>query len=345
MIARMCPALLLLLASCGEEPGPAAPAPPQGNGAKPEAPKLPGEEDLDGATEILVKDPTYAERRRRDEYVQDEKLPSGSIRGLCAVTPPKGVVQAPPEKLLDVALAEPEVGELDYYRNLKLKTRGGEGWLGDRVNRSGQFGVTGAVLTLRGIRKGKRPAMVRPSYLVKAGRITTSWGSNSWGPFSFAPPGERANIGTYDGYPCRIVFTQPSSRRRLGEGEVSSFDKDTIKPLGGGGQHFTARPKMAQSPPLVETGMVEITCARHPWQKGWLCVWDSPYAGVVSGHHDPEQAGKFTMDGIPAGRHVLEVWHPDYEPVARSVEVEIRENETTELKIEFHWPKASGDGR
>jgi hypothetical protein len=208
------------------------------------------------------------------------------------------------------------------------------------VNREGKFGVHGAVITLKDVRAGRRPPLLRPSYLVKAGRITTSYGSGPWGPFSFAPPGERANIGTYDGFDCRIRFTHLGSGKRLGEDTVSPFDKDSIKPLGGGGQHFTARPKMAQSPPLVETGMVEIACARHPWQKAWLCVWDSPYAVVVPGHYDGEQAGKFTLDGIPVGKHTLEVWHPAYEPVAKSIAIEIKENETTELKIDFRWPES-----
>lgn len=331
--------VLLFVAGCGEDKPAAVPEPPKPAEKKPEAPKLPEGEDLDGATEVLVKDPTYAERRKRDDYVQDEKLPSGAIRGLCGVTPPKGTTQAPPEQLLEISLADPRPGEMDYYRNLKLKTRGVPWSMGDRTNRSGQFGVTGAVLTLRGVKKGRRPPMARPSYLVKTGRITTSWGSNPWGPFSFSPPGERANIGTYDGYSCQVVFTHLGTKSRLGEGEVSSFDKDTIKPLGGGGQHFTARPKMVQSPPLLESGMVEIACTRHPWQKAWLCVWDSPYAGVVPGHHDPEQAGKFTLDGVPVGRHTLEVWHPDLEPAARTVEVEVKENETSEIKIEFRWPE------
>ncbi len=341
---------MALVSGCGEDPKPpAAPEPPPPPGKKAEAPKLPGEEELDAATEVLVKDPTYADRRRRDDYVQDEKMPAGSLRGICVVTPPRGVTQAPAQKILELAgphaIVDAREGELDYYANLKLKTRGVPWWLGERVNRGGQFGVHGGVLTLVGVKKGRRAPMVRPSYLVKTGQVTTSWGSYPWGPFSFSPPGERANIGTYDGYSCRIVFTHLGAKRKMGEGEVSSFDKDTVKPLGGGGQHFTARPKMAQSPPLVETGMVEIACARHPWQKGWLCVWDSPYVGVVAGHHDPDQAGKFTIDGIPVGRHALEVWHPDYEPAARSAEFEIKENETTELKIEFKWPKALGDGR
>ncbi len=327
---------LLLTAGCGgEEKPPAAPPPPAEK--KPETPKLPDEEELDAATEVLVKDPTYAERRKRDDYAHDEKMPSGAIRGLCVVTPPKGTTQAPAEKPLEIALSQPREGELDYYRNLKLKTRGQAWWMGDRANRSGRFGVYGAVLTLRGVKKGRRPPMVRPSYLVKAGRITTSWGSHPWGPFSFSPPGERANIGTYDGFSCQIAFTQMASGKKLGEGEVSAFDKDTIKPLGGGGQHFTARPKMAQSPPLLESGMVEIACSRHPWQKAYLCVWDSPYACVVPGHHDPEQVGKFTLDGVPVGRHTMEVWHPTLEPVSRAVEIEVKENETSELKIDFKW--------
>lgn len=343
MVERSLAALLVFVCSCGEGRKPAAPEaaiPARGEEKKSQAPKLPGEEELDAATEILVKDPTYGERRRRDDYVQDEKIPAGALRGICIVTPPKGMGQAPPEHVLEPAIVDPQPGEIDYYKNLKLKTRGLPWWLGERVNRSGQFGVYGAVLTLRGIKKGKRAPMLRPSYLVKTGSISTSWGSNPWGPFSFSPPGERANIGTYDGFPCRIVFTRLATGKKVGEGEVSAFDKDTIKPLGGGGQHFTARPKMAQSPPLVETGMVAIACARHPWQKAYLCVWDSPYAGVVPGHSDPEQVGKFTLDGIPVGKHALEIWHPAYEAVAKTVEIEIKDNETSELKIEFKWPEA-----
>jgi len=339
---RWLPAGLVILLGCGED----RQVPQRESKAeerKAETPKLPGEEELDAATEVLVKDATYAERRRRDEYVQDEKMPSGALRGLCVVTPPKGTTQAPSEKLLDVKLVEPREGELDYFKNLKLKTRGVPWWMGERLNRGGQFGVYGAVLTIPGIKKGKRAPMLRPSYLVKNGQITTSWGTGPWGPFSFAPVGERANIGTYDGYSCLIAFTNLTSKKKMGEGEVSAFDKDTVKPLGGGGLHFTARPKMAQSPPLLESGMVEIACARHPWQRAYLCVWDSPYAGVVPGHHDPEQVGKFTLDALPAGRHTLEIWHPEVEPVAKTVEIVIKENETTELKIEFKW-KALGLG-
>lgn len=327
----------LLTTGCGEDKTPPVVEAPKPAEKKAETPKLPGEDEADAATEVLVKDETYAATRKKDDYVQDEKKPSGALRGLCVVTPPKGISQAPAEKALEIALPQAREGELDYYRNLKLKTRGQPWWMADKVNRSGQFGVAGAVLTLRGIKSGKRAPMVRPSYLVKNGNVTTSWGASPWGPFSFSPVGERANIGTYDGYSCQIVFTRLEGMKKMGEGDVSAFDKDTVKPLGGGGQHFTARPKMVQSPPLLEPGMVEISCARHAWQKGYLCVWDSPYCCVVPGHYDPDQAGKFTFDGIPAGRHTMEIWHPTLEPVSKTVEIEIKENETTELKIDFTW--------
>jgi hypothetical protein len=66
--------ILLALAGCGEEKPPAAaevPVPEK----KAETPALPGGEDAEAATEILVKDPTYGERRRRDDYERDEKRP------------------------------------------------------------------------------------------------------------------------------------------------------------------------------------------------------------------------------------------------------------------------------
>ena len=44
------------------------------------------------------------------------------------------------------------------------------------------------------------------------------------------------------------------------------------------------------------------------------------------------------MNGIPPGKHVVEVWHPEYEPIKRIYEVEILHDQVTELPVQFKVP-------
>ncbi len=346
MCFALCAVWLAIFASgCGETEKTVKAAPPADAEKKKaeDLPKIPeSEEGEAGKTEMLIKDGSYGEKRKRDDYVPDEKMSSGNLRGLCVVNVPKGTeITIPAQELISFegkyAILDPKPGEVDYYKNIKPKTP--QYWLASsKPNAAGKIGVWGAVLRARGIKAGKRGQLVRPSYLIRSGNFGASWGSYMWGNYSFGPTNERAHIGTYDSHPCRICVTNIESGKQIYEGDVSSYDAKGIKPLQGGGTEFK-KPDMGQTAPLTENGGYKLTCKRHPWQFAYLFIHDNPYVCVVPSHYDAPQVGKFAMDGLPPGKQTIEVWHPGLEPVQKLIEVEIKENETTEITIEFNPPK------
>lgn len=50
-------------------------------------------------------------------------------------------------------------------------------------------------------------------------------------------------------------------------------------------------------------GMIAAFCAQHPWTRGYIAVFESPYFAVT----DP--SGAFRLDSIPPGTYHLRVWH------------------------------------
>ena len=90
-----------------------------------------------------------------------------------------------------------------------------------------------------------------------------------------------------------------------------------------------------QTTPIKEMGLYSIQCKRHPWQKKWIFVVDNPYVAPLS---NKDRGGMFTVAGIPVGTWTAEVWHPTLEPVRKTFQIEIKEDETTELGVEFKLP-------
>lgn len=52
-----------------------------------------------------------------------------------------------------------------------------------------------------------------------------------------------------------------------------------------------------------KAGIVEIRCAYHPWERGYVLVFDHPYFAVT------EADGAFHIDSLPPGTYRLMVWH------------------------------------
>jgi hypothetical protein len=50
-------------------------------------------------------------------------------------------------------------------------------------------------------------------------------------------------------------------------------------------------------------GLVAAYCERHPWTRGYLAVFESPYFAVTDGR------GSFRLDSVPPGRYRLVAWH------------------------------------
>jgi hypothetical protein len=73
-------------------------------------------------------------------------------------------------------------------------------------------------------------------------------------------------------------------------------------------------------------GLIDVSCARHPWTHATIAVFDQPYFAVTDEH------GRFSMDSVPPGSYTLMVWRPDLaKPIARALQVSAER--TTDLTI------------
>ncbi len=62
--------------------------------------------------------------------------------------------------------------------------------------------------------------------------------------------------------------------------------------------------------------MVRVKCDIHPWMNAWIGVVEHPFFAVTG------KDGGFVIDGLPAGRVTLRVWHERF--IAEDVEVDVR---------------------
>lgn len=61
--------------------------------------------------------------------------------------------------------------------------------------------------------------------------------------------------------------------------------------------------------------MVKVKCDIHPWMSAWVGVLEHPFHAVTG----PD--GNFKIEGLPAGKYTIEVWHEKYKAVSQEVEV------------------------
>lgn len=92
--------------------------------------------------------------------------------------------------------------------------------------------------------------------------------------------------------------------------------------LGGAGGDTLARIPLTDDGQVVpnehiaaKAGMVAVTCAQHPWTRGFIAVLESPYFALT------DQSGTFRLDSIPPGKYHLRVWHERGAPVEQDVNV------------------------
>ncbi len=313
-----------LTAGCDEGTLPAPPPGPKPKTTEPAkvVPKLPDEETSDAAMKLLIKNPNADRTGDEDAYKVDARMPSGTLVGACKWASPVvrwgGVPRPDPIKLEgELAIKEPQPGEEKYYRNIGLRGR----WY--FVNNYLRTHPTGVVVMMRRIKRGRRPMLDRPTFIIREGRFRPH--------MLFAPLHDRVMFGTYDSYPTHVQVKSVTSRKVILDGVVAAFDRATIKPLGGGGTHYTARPTMLGSEAADELGPYEIRAKRHPWKRAYVIFVDNPYCVVSNGP-------KFTMRAVPVGTWDIGVWHPEFRLVQNSYRVTIKKDETTELGIMVHPP-------
>jgi uncharacterized Zn-binding protein involved in type VI secretion len=67
--------------------------------------------------------------------------------------------------------------------------------------------------------------------------------------------------------------------------------------------------------PFAAPGLVVVKDADHPWVAAYLAVFDHPYFAITAPN------GTFRIDGVPAGRYRLKVWHERAKIAEQIVEV------------------------
>lgn len=75
--------------------------------------------------------------------------------------------------------------------------------------------------------------------------------------------------------------------------------------------------------PLAAPGLVAIVDPHHPWERGWVAVFDHPYFAVTG----PD--GRFSLDDVPAGTYALHAWHERLGVTTQSVTVGVGETAVT----------------
>lgn len=84
----------------------------------------------------------------------------------------------------------------------------------------------------------------------------------------------------------------------------------------------------AQLPLPATPAVTRLTCDVHPWMVAFVRTFDHPYFAVS----DP--AGHFTIQGVPAGKATLMLWHPFLGE--RRLEVDVPENGVARPQVD--WP-------
>lgn len=76
-----------------------------------------------------------------------------------------------------------------------------------------------------------------------------------------------------------------------------------------------------------ETGFIRIRSNTHNSIRGYIFIFDHPYAAVTDGN------GAFVMDNIPPGEYILKVWHEGFG--IQEKKVKVSSGEFVEINIAF----------
>ena len=80
----------------------------------------------------------------------------------------------------------------------------------------------------------------------------------------------------------------------------------------------------------AKSGLIAVTCAQHPWTRGYIAVFESPYFAIT------DENGAFKLDSVPPGKYRLLAWHErGGAAVAEDVEVTALGASRVELKVKL----------
>ncbi len=76
-----------------------------------------------------------------------------------------------------------------------------------------------------------------------------------------------------------------------------------------------------------DTGFIQVRSNTHNWIRGYIFIFDHPYAAVTGAK------GTFQMAGIPAGEYTLKAWHEGFG--LQEKKINIKSGESMEIEIAF----------
>ena len=95
-----------------------------------------------------------------------------------------------------------------------------------------------------------------------------------------------------------------------------------------------AKPEIKKAPFKRESVPSKFQCDVHSWMNAYACVVKHPYYSVTGAD------GKFTIQGLPAGKYTLAVWHevvPGLKAAQTEVEVEVKDGETKTQDFKYNY--------
>jgi Carboxypeptidase regulatory-like domain len=66
---------------------------------------------------------------------------------------------------------------------------------------------------------------------------------------------------------------------------------------------------------LSTAGLIEVSCAIHPWTHGWIAAFDQPYFAMTN------DDGQFMIASVPPGRYRITAWHERFGTITDSITV------------------------
>ena len=84
------------------------------------------------------------------------------------------------------------------------------------------------------------------------------------------------------------------------------------------------------SKPEFENPMA-LKCDVHSWMNAYIAVFPHPFFAVT------DENGEFKIEGLPAGKHTLTVWHEfdRFAPAAETIEIEVPEGGVVEAEFTY----------
>lgn len=140
------------------------------------------------------------------------------------------------------------------------------------VSRTGK--IKNVLVTLEGIKEGKRWPEHRPQLINRGGR--------------FVPHLQVVRTGSQ----LEVINQDPVLHNTH-----SYLDGKTLFNL--------AQPNKDQviRKPLKRSGLVDLMCDSHDWMNGWIAVLDHPYFAITG------EDGTYAIPDIPPGPYTLTAWH------------------------------------